>query len=120
MGSFAKELRAPYYAVIFSSLRTEGDNDYEATAGRMFELASNMPGYLGIETARGADGFGITVSYWRDEAAIAAWRIHAEHRLAQERGRREWYRHYELRVARVERSWSGPFSGKGTVESYDP
>jgi heme-degrading monooxygenase HmoA len=107
---FAGPLRAPYYAVIFSSLRTEGDNEYAATADRMLELASSMPGYLGIESTRGEDGFGITVSYWRDEASIEVWRKHSEHVLAQERGKREWYKHYELRVARVERSWSGPTS----------
>jgi heme-degrading monooxygenase HmoA len=100
----------PYYAVIFSAFRTEGDNEYAATAQRMEELASAMPGYLGIESARGADGFGITVSYWRDEASIAAWRRYGEHVLAQERGKREWYQHYELRVARVERQYSGPAS----------
>ena len=107
---FAGQLRAPCYAVIFTSLRTEGDNEYGATADRMVELASSMPGYLGIESARGEDGFGITVSYWQDEASIAAWRQHSEHVLAQERGKREWYKQYELRVARVERAWSGPSS----------
>lgn len=105
---FAGQLRTPYYAVIFTSLRTEGDNEYGAIADRMVELASSMPGYLGIESARGEDGFGITVSYWQDEASIAAWRKHSEHVLAQERGKREWYKHYELRVARVDRAWSGP------------
>jgi heme-degrading monooxygenase HmoA len=106
------DVEVPCYAVIFSSLRTnprtEGDREYGATAQRMQELAMGMPGYLGIESARGADGFGITVSYWRDEAAIAAWRRHGEHLLAQERGKREWYTHYDLRIARVERSYSGP------------
>jgi len=106
--SFAASLETPYYAVIFSSLRNEGDRDYEATADRMVELARTMPGYLGIESARGADGFGITVSYWRDDASIAAWRSYSEHVLAQERGKREWYTHYELRIARVERGYSGP------------
>jgi heme-degrading monooxygenase HmoA len=74
----------------------------------MEELAKDMPGYLGIESARGEDGFGITVSYWLDEASIAAWRRYGEHVLAQERGKREWYVHYDIRVARVERSYSGP------------
>lgn len=98
----------PYYAVIFSSKRTDGDRDYEATAERMVELARGMPGFLGIESVRGADGFGITVSYWRDEASIAAWRQHGEHAIAQERGRREWYVHYDIRIARVEKAYSGP------------
>jgi heme-degrading monooxygenase HmoA len=111
--SFAAGLEPPYFAVIFSFLRTAGDRDYEATAQRMAELGRNMPGYLGIESARGGDGFGITVSYWRDEASIAAWKRESEHVLAQERGWREWYAHYELRVARVERANSGPDKASG-------
>lgn len=79
-------------------------------AARMVELAVAQPGYLGVESVRGADGFGITVSYWTSEEAIAAWRRHAEHRIAQEQGRAQWYEHYELRVARVERAWGGPAS----------
>ncbi len=102
------DVEVPCYAVIFSSLRTEGDGGYGATAQRMQDLAKDMPGYLGIESARGADGFGITVSYWRDQAAIANWRRHGEHVLAQERGKQEWYAHYDIRIARVERSYSGP------------
>jgi heme-degrading monooxygenase HmoA len=108
---FASGLKMPYYAVIFSSLRTEGEHDYGAAAQRMEDLAGTMPGYLGIESARDADGFGITISYWRDEASITAWRRHGEHVVAQERGKREWYTHYEIRVARVERSYSGPGVG---------
>ena len=113
------DLEVPCYAVIFSSLRTEGDREYGATAQRMEELAESMPGYLGIESARGDDGFGITVSYWRDEASIAAWRQYGEHVMAQERGKRQWYAHYETRVAKVERSYSGPegrISAGETVE----
>jgi len=111
------DVEVPCYAVIFSSLRTEGERGYGATAQRMEELAKGMPGYLGIESARGADGFGITVSYWRDEASIAAWRRHGEHVLAQERGKREWYAHYEIRVAKVERSYSGPEGRLNTDET---
>jgi heme-degrading monooxygenase HmoA len=94
----------PYFAVIFSSQRTPSDQGYGAMAERMLALARTQPGFLGVESARDASGFGLTVSYWRDEASIASWRRHAEHREAQERGRREWYANYELRVARVERS----------------
>lgn len=106
--AFARLPPPPYYAVVFSSLRTAGDQGYEQVAARMVELAAQQPGFLGAESARGADGFGITVSYWRSEADIAAWRQHAEHRLAQEGGRTRWYEHYELRVARVERAWGRP------------
>jgi heme-degrading monooxygenase HmoA len=74
----------------------------------MVELAATMPGYLGIDSARGAGGFGITVSYWRDEESIRAWKAQMEHRAAQQQGKSAWYEHYELRVARVERAYSGP------------
>ena len=96
----------PCYAVIFSSQRTAGDQGYEAMAARMVELAAAQPGFLGIESARGADGFGITVSYWASLADIARWKAHAEHRAAQQQGRERWYAAYELRIARVERTVS--------------
>lgn len=110
MSAFAKTPDPPYYAVIFTSQRTAGDRDdgYEQTATRMAKLAEDMPGYLGIESARGTDGLGITVSYWRSEADIANWKRHLEHRRAQDRGKNQWYEHYELRVAKVERAYPGP------------
>lgn len=94
----------PYYAVIFTSLRTDIDDGYGDAAERMVELAARMPGFLGVESAR--DGVGITVSYWTDLESIAAWRRHAEHVLVQGRGRRDWYSQYSVRVARVERAWT--------------
>jgi heme-degrading monooxygenase HmoA len=96
----------PYYAVIFTSQRTPADAaGYGVAADRMVELARGQPGFLGVESARGADGLGITVSYWMSEAAICAWREHAEHQLAQAAGREKWYATYQLRVARVERAY---------------
>lgn len=103
--AFARLPKPPYYSVIFSSLRTAGDSGYADMADRMVELAAGQPGYLGIESVRGADGFGITVSYWASLEAISAWRAHAEHRVAQETGKTLWYEHYELRIARVERAY---------------
>ena len=108
MQHFATTPEPPYYAVIFTSLRTPEEAGYSQTADRMAELAQEIPGYLGIESARGADGVGITVSYWMSQEAIANWKRHAEHRGAQERGKQQWYEHYELRVAKVERAYSGP------------
>lgn len=95
----------PYYAVIFTSRRTEGDRGYGAMAERMVELAGQQPGFLGVESARGADGLGITVSYWRDEASIAAWKRDTEHRQAQHAGQHTWYADYQVRVAKVERAY---------------
>ena len=105
---FALTPEPPYYAVMFTSQRNEGDNGYGATADRMVELAAQQPGFLGVETVRDADGFGITVSYWESEEAIRNWKRHAEHTAARDRGRKEWYEHFELRIARVERAYSGP------------
>lgn len=106
--SFAQTPVPPYYAVIFSSQRTEGDRDYGKMAERMVELAAQQPGFLGAESVRGADGFGITVSYWSSPVAISAWKTNVEHLAAQEMGKREWYEHYELRVAKVERAYGKP------------
>ena len=100
-------LQPPYYAVIFSSQRTNtGDADYERTANRMAALAAEQPGYLGIESTRDAQGFGITVSYWRTLDDVAAWKRHAEHTIARDTGRAQWYTQYELRVAHVERAYA--------------
>jgi heme-degrading monooxygenase HmoA len=93
----------PYYAVIFTNTRTaEDDEGYGAMAERMVELAADQPGFLGVESVRNGRP-GITVSYWRSPEDIAIWRAHAEHRVAQEMGRSNWYAAYSLRVARVER-----------------
>ena len=108
MVPFATTPAPPYYAVIFASQRQGDDGGYGVTADRMVELAATQPGYLGIESCRDADGFGITVSYWRSEEDIRAWKRNAEHALAREQGRSSWYEHYELRVAKVERAYGGP------------
>ncbi|THF67314.1 antibiotic biosynthesis monooxygenase [Pseudothauera nasutitermitis] len=105
---FAHTSEPPYYAVIFSSRRTEGDNGYESMAERMVALAAKQPGFLGAESARGVDGFGITVSYWTSPECIAAWKANVEHCAAQEMGKHAWYEHYEIRVAKVERAYGKP------------
>lgn len=101
----------PYYAVIFAWLRSDDDSAYARMADEMAALAARQPGYLGMDTARGADGFGMTVSYWRDRDAIRAWKAHAEHRVAQRLGAQAWYDAYAIRVARIERAYSGPRAG---------
>lgn len=98
----------PYYAVIFSSQRSVGDNGYAEVAQRMIELAAQQRGFLGVESVRGEDGFGITVSYWDSLDAIADWKANAEHTAAQEGGKRLWYESYELRIAEVERAYGKP------------
>ncbi|MBK8556655.1 MAG: antibiotic biosynthesis monooxygenase [Lewinellaceae bacterium] len=93
----------PYYAVVFTSIRSQVDEGYAAMAERMLQLAALQPGYLGVESAR--DVLGITVSYWESEAAILHWKKAAEHRLAQELGRSDWYAAYVVRVCKVERAY---------------
>jgi heme-degrading monooxygenase HmoA len=105
--------RPPYDAVVFTSVRTPDDDaGYAAVAERMAELASAQPGFLGVESVRGADGLGITVSYWDSLDAVRHWGEHVEHRLAQQVGRERWYERFRLRVCRVEaeRTFDGPGS----------
>lgn len=102
--SFAQTPKPPYYAVIFTNTRTDGDHGYADTAARMVELAAQQPGFLGVESVRDS-ALGITVSYWESEAAIAQWKRNAEHAEARRRGREDWYGGFKLRVARVERDY---------------
>jgi heme-degrading monooxygenase HmoA len=93
----------PYYAVIFTSIRTKVDEGYEEMAIKMVELAQQQPGYLGVETARNETG--ITVSYWKDLQSIKQWKQHADHLLAQQLGRQKWYEAYKTRICLVERDY---------------
>ena len=93
----------PYYAVIFTSIRTNGDNGYGATAELMDDLAKQQEGYLGIESAR--NDLGITVSYWKDLKSIQQWKQQADHLFAQQKGIQEWYSHYKVRICYVERDY---------------
>jgi len=94
----------PYYAVIFTSTRTEGDNGYASMANAMEQLAAQQPGFLGIESARSE--IGITVSYWATLDAISAWKNNAAHLVAQQTGKQKWYADYQVRICRVEREYS--------------
>ncbi len=107
MEPIARTPEPPYTAVIFSSVRTEGDHGYARMSERMDHLAAQQPGYLGHESARD-EHLGITVSYWTDHEAAAAWKQVAEHLVAQQRGQDLWYADYTVRVATVDREY-GPF-----------
>lgn len=93
----------PYYAVIFTSVRTEGDNGYSAMSDKMLELARQQDGFLGIESAR--EEIGITVSYWRDENSIRKWKENMDHTFARQKGRKEWYSQFKVRISKVERDY---------------
>lgn len=99
---FATTPQPPYFAVIFTSQLSERAEGYHELAEKMLELAAAQPGFLGVESVRDPTGVGITVSYWRSRAEIAAWKQHSEHQLAQERGRTEFYSDFRLRIAVVE------------------
>ena len=103
MSEIARTPDAPYYAVIFTSHRTDGDNGYSEMAERMVTLASRQPGFLGAESAR--KSVGITVSYWSDLASIKAWKQNADHLIAQKQGREMWYKEYKIRICKVESNY---------------
>ncbi|MBB3453685.1 heme-degrading monooxygenase HmoA [Rhizobium sp. BK313] len=117
---FAATPKPPYYIVSFSSVRTRGDHGYGAMADRMEELALAQDGCLGVESARGPDGFGITNSFWRDEESIRGWKNVVAHLAAQKLGRERWYEQYHVRIARVERDYKFSVSeGESRAEHVD-
>ena len=99
----AKTPTPPYYAVIFTSIRTSGDNGYSEMANKMLELAAKQDGFLGAESAR--EELGITVSYWKDLESIKNWKENTEHAIAREKGRTYWYETFKVRIAKVERDY---------------
>ncbi|MEM8632893.1 MAG: antibiotic biosynthesis monooxygenase [Pseudomonadota bacterium] len=107
--AFAPLPQPPYWAVIFTAQRTEYDEaGYGRMAERMGQMALEQPGCIGMEATRGPDGLGITVSYWAREEDLLAWKEDARHLVAQQLGKDAWYSHYRLRVAKVERHYTGP------------
>lgn len=107
-GRFAQTPQPPYYAVIFTNRLAASDVGYYEMGELMFAMAQAQEGCLGVESTRDEARIGITVSYWKDEASITAWKANARHLFAQKMGIERWYEHFELRVARVERAYSGP------------
>lgn len=103
MSPIAATPEPPYYAVIFTSHRTDDSEGYAEMADRMMELAAQQPGFLGVETAR--EDLGITVSYWKTLESIQAWKRNAEHLEAQRLGHQRWYAHFRVRIAKVEREY---------------
>ena len=107
MNRLAQTPKPPYYAVVFTSQRTDADDGgYAETSDRMFALAAKQPGYLGVEAVHSEDGFGMTVSYWESLGAIRNWREQAQHKIAQAQGRKKWYKKYKLRICLVETEYA--------------
>ena len=103
MSVIANTPKPPYFAIIFTSTRTDGDNGYGAMADRMVELAEQQPGFLGIESAK--EDIGITVSYRKDLESIKNWKNNSEHLNAQKKGKSDWYKSFKVRIAKVERDY---------------
>lgn len=99
----AKTPQPPYYAVIFTSIKSEKDDGYSETAAKMEKLAKQQSGFLGMESAK--NEIGVTVSYWSSLAAIQQWKTNVDHLEAQQKGRSTWYEHYKVRIAKVERDY---------------
>lgn len=98
-------MQTPYYAVIFSSRNNELDEEYQSEARKMRELAAQQDGFLQFESVH-EDDREISVSYWRDLAAIEQWKQQAAHLLAQQKGREKWYSSYQVRICKVERDYN--------------
>lgn len=96
----------PYFAAIFSSTLTDDTDGYGEMSERTETLARQQPGFLGFESARGADGYGISISYWKDAASIKAWRDHVEHQAAITLGYERWYQHFDIKIAKVEHAYN--------------
>ena len=93
----------PYYAVIFTSLRANTDPNYGTTNDELEEMAKDIDGFLGTESARNtSDGLGVSISYWRTKEAIDEWRQHTHHKLAKAKGIKDWYTAYSIRISKVE------------------
>ena len=103
MSIIANTPKPPYYAVIFTSTRTEKEDGYSKVAERMVALAEQQSGFLGIESAR--ENIGITVSYWADLDSIKKWKANTEHIEAQKEGRASWYDTFKVRISKVERDY---------------
>lgn len=95
-------------AVIFEAVPEEGRlQEYLDTAAALRPQLETIKGFVSIERFESLTQPGriLSLSFWRDEAAVAEWRSREAHRAAQARGRREVFRDYRLRVAQVLRDY---------------
>ena len=99
----SKTPQPPYYAVIFTSQRKVSEDGYDNVAERMLSLAEKQKGFLGMESARDKNGFGISVSYWDSLESIKSWNEHPDHMKAQKAGINHFYENFKVRICKVER-----------------
>lgn len=96
------------YAVIFEVQPRPGrEQDYLDTAHALREELEKIDGFISVEryTSLYTEGKILSLSFWRDEAAVTRWRTHAQHREAQRRGRAEIFADYRIRVASIVRDY---------------
>ena len=105
MSALLSNVELPYYAVIFTSQRTIGDQGYEQMADQMESLGQDQAGFLGIESYRESSGAGVTISYWKTLEDIRQWKSNPVHQIAQDRGKAKWYQSYSVKVCKVERAY---------------
>lgn len=91
------------YAVIFSSRKKMSTPGYEDMDEKTIELAQQIDGFLGYESATGLEN-NIFISYWKTEEAINNWREHATHELAKKMGKKIWYQWYHSVICKIEKS----------------
>lgn len=98
--------RKSYYAVIFTSKKSDAIDGYDEMSKLMLELSKKQKGFIDFESVRGSDGVGITISYWESLEDISAWKRNPEHLTAQSLGKSDWYENYKVRICKVEREYS--------------
>ena len=95
-------------AVIFEVWPAEGERDeYLDLAAELRPALEQMDGFISVErfTSLTTPGKMLSLSFWRDEAAVQAWRQHETHRQTQALEREYVFRDYRLRVAEVQRDY---------------
>ena len=102
---FKVDLTTPYYAVLFSSVRTHVTEGYKEMDELIYAEVEKNPGYLGHEGTRQEDGFGIHVSYWKDLKSIQDWKENTLHKQAKLAGKEKWYESFKTRICNVEKEY---------------
>ncbi len=92
--------------VFRSRLRSGVEQEMEALGQRMYEIASNMPGFVSYKDYMAGDGEIVTLVEFATLQALEAWRDHPEHQVAQQRGRAEFFAEYHIQVCHTVRDYS--------------
>ena len=105
MAMIVKTPKPPYYTVVFTSVRTNIDEGYTEMNDSLWEDAQKLDGFIGSESLRNEDGFGVTVLYFKDMETIHEWSKYQKHLRAKEMGKQKWYADYRVRIAKVEHEY---------------